>query len=275
MPLVASFATHGRHRFQVIRLATSGQDGGQVHPVANVGQLLDRSRHASAPPRWIGSHRGSRLPRRHRDRCRASRPRATSPVPQHRLREGKLIPERPAEERQVESAEHPMPVGIVALCPADRSSRFRRFPALSAEPRKQQHLLVQPICLGILDEEVAPVRPPHERSFRPLHRVAHRVRPQAVPGRWPLPPEAPTPPSRGTRPTAGTSAPQVVPAPPLPPSSPGGPRPPPPGRASCRGTGPSIRRGRPSPACRASRRTSRRRHRGWPAAARHPAGPRR
>ena len=83
------------------------------------------------------------------------------------LGERQLPPDRGPQVRQVQSSEHPVPVGIVALGPADGAARGRRVAARAAQPRQREHFLVHAIRLGVLHEEVAPVRAAHQRPLRP------------------------------------------------------------------------------------------------------------
>src|SRR5437899_11483186 len=79
------------------------------------------------------------------------------------LGDGELAPDRTAQMRQVETAEHAVPVGVVALRPPNGPPRLGRIAAAAREGRKREHRLMHPVCLGVLDEEMVPVSPPHER----------------------------------------------------------------------------------------------------------------
>ena len=57
-------------------------------------------------------------------------------LPQQRLGPRQFVPDRVAQVRQVEPAEDAVPVGVVALGPADGPARVRRVAALAAERRR-------------------------------------------------------------------------------------------------------------------------------------------
>src|SRR5687767_5083995 len=73
-----------------------------------------------------------------------------------------IQPDRLAQVREVESAEHSVPHRVVALRMADGAARSRRIAPTAAERGERHHLLVRAVRLRVLDEKVAPVRAAHE-----------------------------------------------------------------------------------------------------------------
>jgi hypothetical protein len=91
------------------------------------------------------------------------------------LGEGQVAPDRGPQVRQVQSAEHAMPVGVVALGAADGAPRGRRVAALAAQRRQRQHLLVHAVRLGVLHEEVPPMAAAHEGAVGTGHPFLSEV----------------------------------------------------------------------------------------------------
>src|SRR5688572_4482279 len=77
--------------------------------------------------------------------------------------------------RQVQSAEHSMPVGVVALGPSDRSARGLRVAPLTADEREPLHFLVHPVGLRVFREKIAPVAATNERSLRSLQTLLSQL----------------------------------------------------------------------------------------------------
>ena len=71
-------------------------------------------------------------------------------------------------------------------------------PRVTAERGERQHLLVHPVRLRILDEEVAPVRAANERAVGPASALLAECPAPAAPGAAPRRAAATSPPSRGT-----------------------------------------------------------------------------
>jgi len=157
------FPRRGPHRprFQggvVISFPSARQCVGVVDLRGEDGVLLDRS----APPRtddrgelveWIQI---SSCPSPSRSRTSAS---STSPCRSSRSPE-RDSPDCLSQMGQVEAAEHAVPVSVIALGSPDcaASGRGQVSPA-AQEEGKRLHLLVHPVGLGVLHQEVAPVDP--------------------------------------------------------------------------------------------------------------------
>ena len=113
---------------------------------------------------------GSRSPRGRRHRDPAPRTASASPRRSSALGQGQIAPDRLSQVGQVQSAEHAVPVGVVALRPADGAAGRRRIAPLPATERGERlHLLVHPVGLGVLDQEVAPVGAPDQRAVGARH----------------------------------------------------------------------------------------------------------
>ena len=95
--------------------------------------------------------------------------RQSLPLTQRRFRLRQVPPDRVSQMRQVEAAEDAVPVGVVALGPADGATRRGRIAMPARQRAQRHHLLVHPVRFGILDQEVAPVRAANERAVGAGH----------------------------------------------------------------------------------------------------------
>lgn len=105
-------------------------------------------------------------------------------APELALGKRQAPPDGLPEVRQVQSTEHTVPVGIVALRPPDGTASRTGIARAAAEQRQGLHLLVHSVRLGVLHQEIAPVRthswvPGHPPNFSPssANRASH----------WPAP----------------------------------------------------------------------------------------
>ena len=91
------------------------------------------------------------------------------------LGERQIAPDGGPQVRQVQSPEHTVPVGVVALGATDGAPRRRRVPTRAAQRRQRQHFLVHAVRLGVLHEEVPPVAAAQEGAVGPCYPFLPKV----------------------------------------------------------------------------------------------------
>src|SRR5688572_544200 len=148
----------------MVRLATSGQRISEVFAEREAGQFLDRAAACGTDDR----RKSGRVNPEFRVAIMIDVPRFPLQwlvLPQLLLRGGEVSPYLGSEERQVQSAEDSVPVRIIALRTSDRATRRGRIATLATQFRQCEHLLVHPVRLRILHQEVAPMRSANQRAI--------------------------------------------------------------------------------------------------------------